>query len=153
MQKRLGINIKLSIEPKIIDNSARILNIFQHIDQLGNYSNHTWFDNLQHRDLRNFVYYLYDIWIYRAQLTNEAKLEICPGTGNPFIGFEMHNIRNHDFVRLKNIALIIIERMIYNGINRSSQYIASNYILGALTLVCPEAASAMPWLYESFIIN
>ena len=51
-----------------------VLNIFQKIDALGNYTNPDWFNNLSHFKMVVYVRELYDIWVYRAQLSDETKL-------------------------------------------------------------------------------
>jgi len=45
--------------------------------------------------------------------------------------------------------IYFIENLIYNGINRDSQYLGASYVLSALTLVNESAAESMPWLYYS----
>ena len=62
----------------------RSLALFQQIDSLGNYSNPNWFLSLTKPKLIGFIRNLIDVWSYRAQLTIEAKRNICPPNGDPF---------------------------------------------------------------------
>ena len=127
----------------------RILAVFQEIDNLGNYTDITWFSSLQRVRLIRFIRELSDIWSYRAQLTMLTRREICPPIGNPFHGVNMNTLPNMTFYALKNEAINIIEHMVNRGINDSSRGLGANYVLCALTLVNTEAAINMPWLYQS----
>ena len=88
--KILNKNIYLEIkdEPMVISNEKavemRALTLFQNINSLGNYSNSEWFLSLSRNNLVKFVRELNDIWQYRAQLSLEVKIKICPPNGNPF---------------------------------------------------------------------
>lgn len=127
----------------------RILAVFQEIDNLGNYTDITWFSSLQRVRLIRFIRELSDIWSYRAQLTMLTRREICPPVGNPFHGLNMNTLPNMTFYALKKEAINIIEHMVNRGINDSSRGLGANYVLCALTLVNTEAAINMPWLYQS----
>lgn len=127
----------------------RILAVFQEIDNLGNYTDITWFSSLQRVRLIRFIRELSDIWSYRAQLTMLTRREICPPVGNPFHGINMNTLPNMTFYTLKKEAINIIEHIVNRGINVSSRGLGANYVLCALTLVNTEAAINMPWLYQS----
>ena len=100
---------------------------------------------------KRFIREIYDIWTYRANLSDTVKREISPPYGNPF----MLNLMNPQMLNsfpidsLKLFILDIMEQLVKEGINRDSRYLGANYILCALTLVSPEAAEALPWLYQS----
>ena len=130
----------------------RIFQIFQKMDMLGHYTDIMWFNNLDRLMLIKFIREISDIWHFRAQLSPRAKLDICPHSGNPFqtvpIGYQ-HNILSYPLNSLKRISLTIMEKMILYGISEHDQYLGSSYVLCALTLVNPEAAEALPILYES----
>ena len=138
------INIRESI-------ALRSTALFNAINDLGNYTLATWFTNLEHPQLSRFIREIYDIWTYRANLSDTVKREICPPYGNPF----MLNILNPQMLNsfpadsLKLFVLDIMEQFVKEGINRDSRYLGANYILCALTLVSPDAAEALPWLYQS----
>jgi hypothetical protein len=55
--------------------------------------------------------------------------------------------------QIKRIALNIIETMVKQGATESNRSLGANYVLCALTLVSPEAAESLPWLYQSVAPN
>ena len=57
----------------------KILDVFQTINYLGNYSDPAWFLSLNRGQYIKFIRELFDIWNYRAQLSNEIKRKICHG--------------------------------------------------------------------------
>ena len=80
-------------------------------------------------------------------------MRICPPTGNPFLGINVLNLRFiDDIIKLKIIVLNIMENFIYAARDETYQNLGAMYVLGALTIVNENAASALPWLYESFSI-
>ena len=99
-----------------------------------------------------FIKELRDIWAYRAQLTNEVKNKIC-NFKDPFtnLGIMHANMINDNYDVLANISLTLIEKMVYSGIDQDSRSLGALYVLTSLTLVSPNAADAMPWLYNSVI--
>ena len=154
----LKININITYE-KLTDLSEskqlelKILNLFQTMDSLGNYTNMSWFNSLNKHDLIKFLRELFDIWNYRANLTQEIKREICPPFGNPFRNIHINYIHNYNCYNVKKLVINIMDQFINKGINTDSKALGSIYILSALTLVSSSAAEAMPWLYESVIYN
>ena len=56
---------------------------------------------------------------------------------------------NKNEEKVRKISLTIIENLINKGIDHSSKSLGAFYVLAALTLVNSDAASALPWLYES----
>lgn len=153
LSKILGISIDIIFKPdeqspdKIIEN--KVLAIFQAIDGLGNYSNPQWFNELPHPLIVVFIKELYDIWTYRAQLPIITKLEICPPYGDPFSNAHISYISTLGNEEIKNIAIKIMENLVYSGVNRESQYLGATFVLSALTLVNNNAALALPWLFQS----
>ena len=127
----------------------RALNIFREIDNLGNYTNPTWFTQLNQRQVVKFLQELRDIWVFRANLQNNTMLEICPPNGNPFEILDMNMIVNIPLYNIKTLALIIIDQFVKNGVDRESRILGTNFVLCALTLVSEAAAEALPWLYQS----
>jgi hypothetical protein len=133
--------------------NSKIISAFQKIDQLDNYTQAEWLLDLSQQNLRRFILELYDIWDYRAQLTKETKILICPPNGMPFREIPMHIIQsqyNINIAILKQFSLIIINNFI-NSPLRENQKLGAIYILSALTLVNTSAAESMPWLYHSVL--
>ena len=131
----------------------RIKSLFQEIDSLGNYTNPEWFSSLDRVGIIRFMRELYDIWEYRAHLSTIIKMEICPPSGNPFIGINMGDLPIFPIEILQLISVNCIETIITSGINRESKCLGCNYVLCAITLVNPQAATALPWLYYSVSHN
>lgn len=131
--------------------ASRTISLFNDINDLGNYTLSTWFSELTHPLLLKLIRELYDIWTYRANLSDHVKREICPPLGNPFRPYHVNTnmLMNLPIEPIKLFVLDLIEPFVKNGINRDSKYLGSNYVLCALTLVSPAAAEALPWLYQS----
>ncbi len=128
----------------------RILDLFQNIDSLGNYSNPEWFQSLNRVHLLKFIRDLSDIWEYRAQLTIETKRTVCPPYGTPFRNLNGHYINNEQNLdNIRKVILDILEKMVNSGIDKDSRSLGAYYVLAALTLVNENAANALPWLFQS----
>ena len=137
-----------TISPQInIENRA--LALFHDIDILGNYTNPNWFLNLSSTACMRCLFELNDIWSYRANLSDAVKYEICPDYHDLFRMLNLVDIRRVTLPILQEIALSIMEKLVRDGINTDSRCLGANYVLCALTLVSPEAAVALPWLYQS----
>jgi len=138
----------VSIEKAV---ELRALSLFQNIDALGNYSDYQWFLSLNRLQLIRFVRELTDIWNYRAQITNEAKRNIFPPNGDIFRNFSMAYIHTEvNMHNVRKVILEILEKLVNNGIDKDSKALGSYYVLGALTLVNENAATSLPWLFQSF---
>ena len=152
------INISLDINlEKIIDAQTdllklRTINIFQKIDELGNYTNVNWFYDLTKFGLIKFIKELWEIWSYRAQLTPEIRGKIITGTFL-FSKYKKEITMNKPYKFLQKKILTIIEKFVTLGIDKQHKSLGSFYVLGALTLVNKNAAAALPWLYESMRYN
>jgi len=129
----------------------RVLSLFQEIDSLGNYSNSEWFTSLDRGRLIKYLRELLDIWTYRAQLSSETKLQICPPNGDPLRNTNISLIYNLSTESLQRFILGTMENLVKTGINQDSKSLGAYYVLAALTLVNNEAAEAMPWLYHSVV--
>jgi len=140
----LEVSCKKSLE-------LRVLALFQNMDALGNYSDIKWFMNLNRTQLIRLLRELIDIWTYRANLSEDTKREICPPVGNPFGRLsdfsQVQHSDNLDDVR--KYILEVMEKFVNMGVNRDSKCLGAYYVLGAMTLVSTEAASALPWLYQA----
>jgi hypothetical protein len=133
------------IQTKLLD--TRVRELFMEIDQLGNYTQSTWFQ-LSSQGYMRLYRYLYDIWHFRAQLTRETQRNIC-SLGDPFqrLGrmIEMHLTND----QLKSRCLFVMEYMVHTGTDIEYRKLGALHVLSALTLVSLHARAAMPWLYES----
>lgn len=156
LSKILRIHINLNIEdvvPNISNEKVvelRALSLFQNIDALGNYSNSQWFLSLNRNQLIKLVRELADIWNYRAQLPMDIKRNICPPIGDPFRNLSMPYIHTElNITNVRKVVLEVLEKLVNNGIDTDSKSLGAYYVLGALTLVNQEAATSLPWLFQS----
>jgi len=129
----------------------RVLSLFQDIDSLGNYSSPQWFTCLNRTQLVKYLRELMDIWTYRAQLTDEAKIEICPPNGDPLRNMNLNVIHNLNAESLQRFSLGAMENLVRNGTSQDNRALGAYYVLAALTLVNEDAAAALPWLYQSVV--
>lgn len=126
--------------------------LFMDIDQLGNYTQHQWFTDLDRRNCLRFYRILKDIWTYRAQIPSAIKSKICP-LWDPFIMLSSNSIDipTMTSVELQNVCLTIMEDMVYTGTDTEFRTIGAFHVLSALTVVNNDARVNMPWLYESLV--
>ena len=133
---------------------ARIVDIFQDINKLGNYADSDWFSSLKHPQYIWFIQELYDIWAYRAELSTQVKMQICPPYGQIFPSVTngilmIHEMRTASFQRVRDVCISTCERLVRSGLTQDDRYLGASYVLSALTLVSPRARTALPWLYQS----
>ena len=134
---------------KIVE--LRALSLFQTIDSLGNYSSPQWFLSLDKMQLIKYVRELIDIWNYRSQIDNETKRKICPPHGDPFRHFNMTYIHTEaNLHNVKKVILEVMEKLVNSGVDNDSKSLGAIYVLGGLTLVNSDAATSIPWLFQSF---
>lgn len=156
ISKILKINIDIKIKNENVHTPAqrtqmRIIALFQSIDSLGNYSQSQWFSSLNRQWLVRYMRELSDIWLYRAQLTNEVKIQICPPNGDPFRNTNLNNIHTMGFIDLQRFCLTVMENLVNTGSSTQWKALGAYYVLAGLTLVNQNAANTLPWLYESVV--
>jgi len=156
LSKILKIHIDIEIQDISNDISnqknieLKILDIFQNIDSLGNYSDPQWFLSLNKNQILRFIRELHDIWNYRAQLTLETKRKICPPNGDPFRNVSTNYILHESNIdNIRKMVYPLLEKFVNSGIDKDSQSLGAYYVLGALTLVNETAATSLPWLFQS----
>jgi hypothetical protein len=147
------IHIQLKDETAEMSSKKKIalktLSIFHRIDTFGHITDTSWFLSLGRSGLVRYIRELYDIWDYRANLSSQTKVSICPPTGNPFQGIHISSLQQKDEETIQRNLLYIMENMISRGTNKDTQALGAFYILAALTLVNHDAAVSLPWLYQS----
>jgi len=156
LSKILKIHIDIDIQDVNNDISSqksielRILDVFQNIDSLGNYSDPQWFLSLNRQQIVKFIRELHDIWDYRAQLSNEVKRNICPPNGDPFRNINVSHILNETNIdNIRKIVCPLLEKFVNSGVDKDGKSLGAYYVLGALTLVNENAATSLPWLFHS----
>jgi len=158
---KLGKINKIEQEKEIIEEpmdpkkhlEMKIIQLFQFINELGNYSDSSWFLNLPLHMLVMFIRELYDIWHYRAQLSPSMMREIVPPHGNPFLGLQMHLAQHQNEDYLRKSAFRIMDYMVKSGHTNDNRSLGAYYVLAGLTLVSQPARDALPWLYQSVAYN
>ena len=136
----------MSIQKQI---ELRCLELFQYMDGLGNYTDIKWFLSLDRVLLLKFTNEIMDIWMYRAQLPDVTKRQICYPSGDPFRYINPNSLGHTNLNQLQKFVLTIIEQFIKTGVDREMQNLGASYILCGLTLVNSDAALALPWLFQS----
>jgi hypothetical protein len=153
LAKLLGIEQVVTIKEEVIDPSKqlemKILELFQYINELGNYADSSWFSNLSRHMTILFIREVYDIWHYRAQLSHDTMRTIVPPHGNPFIGMNLQLAQTQSDEFVKRQAVKIIEYLTKSGHTNDNRSLGAYYVLAALTLVSEDARCALPWLFQS----
>jgi hypothetical protein len=151
----MKINIEQeNTEDKKKNIEFKVISIFQKIDEHGFITNIDWFNKLSANCLVRYIRELGDIWNYRAQLSNETKINICPPHGNPFIYFNTNYYHtSNNIEQLKLSVLKVMDALVNNGISNENRSLGAFYVLSALTLVNNDAAESLPWLYQSVVHN
>ena len=149
---RKALNIKEEKkEPVRRSMKMKVIEVFQQINNLGNYADPAWLEKMCKRDMIKYVKELQDIWEYRANLSNTMRAKIYTG-GDPFFDISIAELRVGDEkVALRSILKIM--RRMTNSLVREDAVLGGFYVLGALTLVSNEAAEALPWLHQSMYYN
>ena len=128
----------------------RINELFVKMDHLGNYTQSSWFLNLEIRGYYRLYRCLYDIWNYRAEISIITKNGICPFHG-PFDGVFTRPIQYNTLTleEIRLACLIVMENLVYSGIDEDHRKLGCFHALSGLTIVSIGARNAMHWLYES----
>jgi hypothetical protein len=149
-EHRERYNRLVAIREKPID--QRINDMFMEMDQLGNYTQSSWFHNLERNDYIRLYRILYDIWHFRGQLSYEVRNNICP-FHDPFSSIfnrpMYHNNISLDVI--KKACVLVIETMIYSASDDDFRKLGAFHSLSALTVVSMGARQALPWLYEAIV--
>ena len=148
------VNEETKIVKQTIDN--KFVSIFQKLDSLGYCTQIEWISQLNNKQLCRFIYEIYDIWMYRSQLNQETRKNLCPPLGNPFVNIPIYLFLNRlihvETNTLKNYIYSICDTLINNiHIDKEKQSLCAIYILTTFTLVNHRAAESLPWLYQSVI--
>ena len=150
----ININLKFEDDTKNLPNEKlielRAFALFQNIDALGNYSNANWFLSLNRNKLIRFIRELIYFWNDRLQLSNETKRNISPPYGNPFRNLNFNYIiLEENLWNVKKVIIEVLEKLVNIGTDKDSKALGAYYVLGALTLVNSDAATSLPWLFQS----
>jgi len=130
--------------------NVRINELFMYIDQLGNYTNSTWFLQLNKRKYYIFYSQLRELWSFRAQIPVFIKNSICP-LGDPFTTSSSVFRKPYDQITEEEVCigcLDVIENIIMTSLDVEYRKIGCLHVLTALTYVSPEARSQYGFLVD-----
>ena len=140
------INIVLSTEQQFLD---KVINLFQNINLIGNYTYHEWFLTLSLAELKKLYLSCEDIWNYRAQLTQQQKHKIVKnGCWFSYNKGAINKITQNKIRHLQLIILNEVERIIEEGETSDDKALGINFFLTGLVEVSPDAAMALPHLIQ-----
>jgi hypothetical protein len=127
-----------------------LVRVFQKIDMLGHYTDIAWFQNMTLYDLNNFYKGLYDIFAFRAQLSQEVRRKIVRDgiLFQNFIG-NLHHVQERNKHILQYEILREIERILDEGEDRDSKILGITLVLTVLVECSYAAAIALPHLVQS----
>jgi hypothetical protein len=122
------------------------------VDSYGYYTNPVWVTGMNIDNLKRFMNDMVDIFTYRANLSRNSMMKIVHPSGilvpNPQT-FRSWLRSETDVCVIKKKASELMKKLVMSGAERCDRELGTIYMLTALTLRCPQAAEAMPWLYES----
>lgn len=125
----------------------RILNLFQKMDTLNNYTNISWFLDLDKRYLLRLIENIKDLFYYRMSLTSQKQRALVPG--GKILRNNISYYKSLSIYRLRNILIDDFENLVNFSPNRDDQYLGSLIILSGLVDISSECALAYPWLVQS----
>lgn len=153
LSKMLGKDVDIEFQDAVItpeDIEGRARALFVSIDEAAEvFTDYKWMFDLSKQALLDFYRGLHDIWTYRANIQEPLMQSICPPVGRPFVGFSwsglINNSREHILIEVIRLSSILST----TALDGEHRRLGSYYVLSALTLVNSEAATALPWLYQS----
>lgn len=129
----------------------QLLSVFQNFDALGFILNIEWFSCLKFEQLKILYRKCEDIWNYRAQLTNEQKMNIVHN-GKLFTIpiITINRMKRHKQKELTNIILNDFNRAITEGTNEANKKLGAILMLTGFAEVSNNVINSYPWLSQSF---
>jgi hypothetical protein len=130
----------------------KVMEVFQKIDELDTIAGGTninWFLGLNFNDLKNYYKLLEDIWNYRANLTQAAKMKIVPQ--NDMFQTSMNHILNLSPSKEKKLRIYIlneIDKLVSSTDDISQRTTGAYYVLTAFAEMVPDCAQSLPWLVQ-----
>jgi hypothetical protein len=145
-QNRYNLLVNMREKPIV----QRMQDLFIEIDQLGNYTQVSWFSNLNLTQYIRLYRTMYEIWNYRSGLSRDTKLKICPFYG-PFERIFQTHIYYDELTlpQIQSACASVFETLVFSGVDEDHRKLGAFHALSALTIISNGARQAMPWLYES----
>ena len=122
--------------------------VFRMIEDLGYYTDPSWFIDLSRQELQRFYMELADIWFHRAALAPTDRQRIVPSQ-NPF-GVPVHTSLIMQQKALRPMVLATCKLLVSAALARSDKQLGVMYVLGSLSIVSAGAGTAYPWLVDMF---
>lgn len=122
--------------------------LFRLVEDLGYYSDPSWFLELSRQQLQRLYVELADIWFHRAALSVDDRRRIVPGN-SPF-GVPVHTALFMQQKALRPMLLNTCRALISSATARSDKQLGTMYLLGAMSIISAGASVAYPWLYDMF---
>lgn len=129
--------------------SIAVTDMFRVIEDLGYYTDPSWFMDLTRVDLMRFYIELADIWLHRATLTPQDRMRIAPPAGR-VLPVPVSTAIIMQQKALRPLLMKICTSLISTAVNRADRQLGVMYVLGALSLVSSRASTAYPWLTDMF---
>ena len=123
--------------------------VFRLIEDLGYYTDPSWFVELTRMQLQRFYIELADIWFHRAALTPQDRHRIVPGARGPF-GVPVSTAIIMQQKALRPLLLKTCRDMVSAAANRADCQLGVMYVLGSLSIISEGAGTAYPWLVDMF---
>lgn len=134
--------------------NQKVLDVFLILSSFGYGMNVTWFEMMNPRAHELFYEHLYDLWMFRLNLTEEVKQSVIPGYDSgrvPLFRFTPHELfsQNLDIRWWRKMNLNLMKTFITRASTRDQQSLGALYILTALAEMHPRVRTAFPWLVHS----
>jgi len=123
--------------------------LFRLLEDLGNYTDPSWFMDLTSFQLQQLYIELADIWYHRAGLSPSDKQRIVPPP-NRLFRMPVTTVLIMKIRALRPLLMDTCRLMISSAASKSDRQLGATYVLGALSLVSPPTSVAYPWLLEAF---
>jgi hypothetical protein len=124
-----------------------ITDVFRLMEDLGYYTDPTWYIDLNRHGLQRLYVELADIWFHRAGLSSADRARISPET--PF-AVPVATALIMRIAALKPMVQQTLQLLVSAASARSDRQLGVMYVLGALSIVSDGAGAAFPWLVEMF---
>ena len=151
--KMLGREVDVDFQDAVLstdDSEGQVRALFTAIDEVTEvFTDYKWMFDLNKQALLDFYRGLHDIWTYRANIQEPTMRAICPPVGRPFVGFGWNGLVSGSRDHVLNEVIRLSTILSTTALDLENRQLGSYYVLSALTLVNPEAATALPWLYQS----
>jgi hypothetical protein len=120
---------KASIKQKLVD-------LFSDIELNGYSCQINWFSDMSGRRLKELYKQLEDLWNYRAQLSQESKINICPPTGRIFTT-PVSEVQNYNCKEDLQELIIHDVSKFKSAVNLSDRKLGYMYFIIGLSMVSP----------------